>query len=202
MASQSCPIDCFVAGTLVHTRSGPVPIEQIKVGDVVLSHPDQGGEPGYKRVVNTSVRQGQAVIRVIFGSDEDPDTEYSLFVTVDHPFWVEGVGWAPASRLRPASVLRLADGTFADVLWVRPVFRTDRPNVGVALVEDGEEGVGREIDFDDMNYLDDVDIDESLLDGTDKDPHFRTTVHNLDVEDFHTCHVGKAGVLVRAADCK
>ena len=44
MASQSCPIDCFVAGTLVHTRSGPVPIEQIKVGDLVLSHPDQGGE--------------------------------------------------------------------------------------------------------------------------------------------------------------
>lgn len=34
----------FVAGTLVHTQEGLKPIEQIKVGDYVLSKPDRGGE--------------------------------------------------------------------------------------------------------------------------------------------------------------
>lgn len=34
---------CFIAGTPVHTDKGLVPIEQIKVGDLVLSQPEQGG---------------------------------------------------------------------------------------------------------------------------------------------------------------
>lgn len=47
-------VGCFVAGTLVHTKEGLGPIEQIKVGDYVLSKPEEGGgETAYKRVVNT-----------------------------------------------------------------------------------------------------------------------------------------------------
>lgn len=47
-------VGCFVAGTLVHTRDGLRPIEQIQVGDYVLSKPEDGnGETAYKRVVNT-----------------------------------------------------------------------------------------------------------------------------------------------------
>ena len=33
---------CFVAGTLVHTKEGLVPIEQLKIGDWVLSKPENG----------------------------------------------------------------------------------------------------------------------------------------------------------------
>ena len=32
-------VGCFVAGTLVHTKDGLKPIEQIKIGDWVLSRP-------------------------------------------------------------------------------------------------------------------------------------------------------------------
>lgn len=42
----------FVAGTLVHTDQGLVPIEQINVGDLVLSKPESG-DVAYKRVVRT-----------------------------------------------------------------------------------------------------------------------------------------------------
>ena len=45
---------CFVAGTLVHTDQGLVPIEQLKVGDLVLSKHESGeGELAYKRVLKT-----------------------------------------------------------------------------------------------------------------------------------------------------
>jgi hypothetical protein len=44
----------LVAGTLVHTDKGLVPIEQLKVGDMVLSkHESNTGEQAYKRVVST-----------------------------------------------------------------------------------------------------------------------------------------------------
>jgi hypothetical protein len=44
----------FVAGTLVHTDKGLMPIEQLKVGDMVLSKHESGeGEVAYKRVLKT-----------------------------------------------------------------------------------------------------------------------------------------------------
>ena len=44
---------CFAAGTLVHTRDGLKPIEQIQVGDYVLSKPENDGELACKRVLQT-----------------------------------------------------------------------------------------------------------------------------------------------------
>jgi hypothetical protein len=38
----------IAAGTLVHTEEGLVPIEKVKVGDWVLSKPENGGEQAYK----------------------------------------------------------------------------------------------------------------------------------------------------------
>ncbi|HNE92343.1 MAG TPA: Hint domain-containing protein, partial [Agitococcus sp.] len=47
-------ISGFVAGTLVHTDKGLVPIEQLQVGDMVLSKHESGqGEKAYKRVIST-----------------------------------------------------------------------------------------------------------------------------------------------------
>ena len=46
--------NCFAKGTLVHTKEGLVPIEKLKVGDWVLSKPEDGtGEVAYKRVTHT-----------------------------------------------------------------------------------------------------------------------------------------------------
>ena len=43
----------FVAGTLVHTDRGLVRIEKIRVGDMVLSQPEETGELTHKRVLRT-----------------------------------------------------------------------------------------------------------------------------------------------------
>ncbi|MDO9466979.1 MAG: hypothetical protein Q7J36_06735 [Thiobacillus sp.] len=60
--SAGCELGCFVAGTLVHTKEGLRPIEQIKVGDYVLSKPESGeGEPSYQRVTQTYEYEDKAV---------------------------------------------------------------------------------------------------------------------------------------------
>ena len=55
----------FVAGTLIHTDKGLVPIQDIKMGDLILSKPvlskpeDGSGDIEYKPVVKTFVHEGK-----------------------------------------------------------------------------------------------------------------------------------------------
>jgi len=56
------PGACFAKGTLVHTKEGLVPIEQIKVGDWVLSKPENGGEQAYKRVLQTFAHPPERIV--------------------------------------------------------------------------------------------------------------------------------------------
>ncbi|MCL2021881.1 MAG: Hint domain-containing protein, partial [Betaproteobacteria bacterium] len=61
---------CFVAGTLVRTKDGMKPIEEIRVGDWVLSYPDDQTPPKrpkredeyfYRQVTKTFVTDDQLV---------------------------------------------------------------------------------------------------------------------------------------------
>jgi len=127
--ARECKNDfCFVAGTLVHTDKGLVPIEQLKVGDRVLSKHESGqGEQAYKAITRTFKSETKQPITVvpffvdsivdhfynyktnpqfahkfgsnlITGSNHLRDNRY-LFCTVDHPFWVIGKGWVAAGQL-------------------------------------------------------------------------------------------------------
>lgn len=126
---------CFIAGTLVHTDKGLVPIEQIKVGDRVLSQPEATGEKAYKRVVNTFAYDDKEVWVVKYTTADEykptrDDVLYHLYATANHPFWVEGLGWTAAEQLVESNKFRLADGTWAMAVQVWPVLRTPRPHMG------------------------------------------------------------------------
>lgn len=80
-----CPIAsgcswCFRAGTLIETDKGPVPIEDIKVGDRVLT---QSGE--YHSVVKNMVRTASEDETIVIRAAGTPET----FTTAEHPFWVK-----------------------------------------------------------------------------------------------------------------
>lgn len=85
---------CFVAGTLVHTQDGLKPIEQIQVGDYVLSKPESGdGELSYQRVTRTYEYEDREVYflafnPVNFDGTSAPDRDY-VVVTGAHPLWIK-----------------------------------------------------------------------------------------------------------------
>ena len=86
---------CFVAGTLVHTKEGLWPIEQIKVGDYVLSKPESGErQPGYQKVTRTFEHDDREVYLVSWTVVDSPipwaeQEPAFVVVTGAHPFWVK-----------------------------------------------------------------------------------------------------------------
>jgi len=84
----------FPAGTMVHTDQGLVPIQDIKIGDLVLSRPESDGEHApteYKRVLRAFCDGESEVIRLIcqrkseYAEFETP--RYVQFLTPNQPVW-------------------------------------------------------------------------------------------------------------------
>ncbi len=85
---------CFPAGTMISTSLGPKPIEEIAVGDLVLTHRGR-----YRRVTETMRRQG-ALYRVKI--EHLPE----MFVTGEHPFFTDQ-GWLCAAQLVPGQLVKV-----------------------------------------------------------------------------------------------
>lgn len=145
-------IGCFAGGTLVHTKEGLKPIQDIKVGDFVLSKPESGdGETAYKRVVNTFEFQNKEVWYVEYIAidkaskyAECPGVEV-LIVTPNHPFWVLGVQnskqpalcdyyehpiWKTVAQLEDREVVLLNNGDMAKISGTAPIKKTSTPGLG------------------------------------------------------------------------
>lgn len=75
----------FVAGTLVHTDKGMVPIDKLKVGDMVLSRDENNPEAElvYRKVIKTKKSsEKHPIMTPIQG----------VYCTENHPFWVDVIG--------------------------------------------------------------------------------------------------------------
>ncbi len=136
---------CFIAGTIIHTVSGMMPIEQIKAGDTVISTNPDTMETGNKKVVETYIRKVDRLVYLTVNGEK-------IVTTVDHPFYVKNRGFVNAADLKKGDELFDVDG---NVLC----------------------------------------IEEHSIEFTEE-----TTVYNFQVEDYHTYHVGKFGVMVHNAE--
>jgi hypothetical protein len=144
------PENCFIGGTLVHTKEGLRPIEDIQVGDYVLSKPESGeGEQAYKRVTRTIKHENKAVWRVSCHKKEGDNHVYQrLIVTGNHPFYVVGqrreewweqerwdelpkyAGWRRADLLMNYDLVLLANGETISVSFVDQIWRTKQEGIG------------------------------------------------------------------------
>ncbi|BBO35883.1 polymorphic toxin-type HINT domain-containing protein [Lacipirellula parvula] len=98
------PCECFAPGTLVWKQSGPTPIEQIRVGDMVLSQHPSTGELAYRPVIETTVGPLSPVVRVKLPNEE-------FISTLGHRYWVDGSGWAMAKEMRLPATLHTLQGS-------------------------------------------------------------------------------------------
>lgn len=88
----SSSMGCFMKGTLVETEEGWTPIDELKVGDWVMSRPENGiGEAVPKRVVNTFRYEDKEVVMLKFSCFPNRNGGATLVATPNHPFCVYGV---------------------------------------------------------------------------------------------------------------
>lgn len=85
--------ECFVAGTLISTPNGDVPIETLRVGDTVMAFDERSGEFKPRRVRRLFKNPvPNQMIRVV-------SSHHVLYTTKGHPFWTRR-GWVCAGDLR------------------------------------------------------------------------------------------------------
>lgn len=98
----------FVAGTPVLTPTGPVNVEDLRVGNRVLGLDENAGE-----VTRLFTRVASDVVTLQLGG-----LQGLLVTTREHPYWVDGRGWVKAKSLAPGDRLRTGSGGTVPVLTV------------------------------------------------------------------------------------
>ncbi|MDR2111892.1 MAG: hypothetical protein LBQ62_02130 [Candidatus Accumulibacter sp.] len=198
---------CFPKGTRIHTKEGMKSIEDIQVGDWVLSSPEDGsGKPEYKRVLKTIRHEKKTLRKIAFGWNPQRMGLSTMAATGNHPFWVEGIGWTRADKLKNGDLLRMLDGT-TKVEFQVPIYQfREEPGIGwVQTVEDLDSmmnpATGFLFDYENFKLLPENER-EGELDWEDmtESNYLKVTVYNLEVEDYHTYYIGR-GTWVHNADC-
>ncbi len=101
---QTFPMDCLAAGTSVWTSTGPVAVEDLQIGDLVLSQSIETGELAYKPVLRTTIRPKSTLIKITAGKE-------TIEASGGHPLWVSGEGWIKARELEPGMELHRPSGS-------------------------------------------------------------------------------------------
>jgi hypothetical protein len=105
-------VACFVAGTPVATAVGPIAIESISMGDMVISANPDTGEIAEREVLEAYVRQSGELVHIWACGEETK-------ATPDHPYHVMGRGWVAAGKLAAGDLLMAlsGDAVAVDDVW-------------------------------------------------------------------------------------
>ena len=94
---------CFGKGTMVQTSSGPKPIEELKLGDIVLSQHLASGKLRYRPVIAVHHNPPAPTYKVEL--DGQPIISSHI-----HRFWKAGFGWVMARDLKQGDTIRVIGG--------------------------------------------------------------------------------------------
>lgn len=119
------PMSCFLAGTPVWTQAGPVPIETIKPGDLVLSQDPITGRLDFRPVLDTTLRPPSEMLNLSINGE-------TITTTLGHRFWLAGEGWRMAKFLNNGNPLFTLLGS-TEIESIEPTEEAEAHN----LVVDG-----------------------------------------------------------------
>jgi hypothetical protein len=202
----------LIAGTLVHTDKGLVPIERLKISDQVLSRSenDPEGELSYQRIIETHIFEEKSLRLVRFARHNSQSSKdvFGIIATPNDLFWVEGTGWMRSDNLITGNNVRLGAGTVM-VADCGPLLLTDMENLAwvpdfpriFPIYEDGflidlTNGV---INSDLSNMLTTIKrnvVTENYRFGSDEENFYKSTVYNITVAETHTYFVNDCGVWI------
>lgn len=121
---------CFVAGTLVSTESGLTPIEDIRVGTLVLARDELGGTTAMKPVTDVLRNDGRRIHAVIVLTNATKVDR--IEASEDHPFWVIRRGWTAASMLQRGMKIATLEGGEALIVNVEDLGQ-ERPTFNLTV---------------------------------------------------------------------
>ena len=99
---------CFTGDTLIKTDRGLVQIMNVKVGDLVYSYDSESGKRKYKRVTKLFCNSSNQLVYISIDGE-------IIKTTLEHPFYVENVGWMRAGDLEQGDTLKLSSRNTAIV---------------------------------------------------------------------------------------
>lgn len=114
---------CFPAGTMIETQSGSRPIDNINIGEKVLTR------NGYKKVIATSKTEYTGNLVAI------RHERGALVCTEDHPIWVLKKGWLQARYVQIGNCLNTADNQSSNVLNIVKFNIRDTDNIPPLALE-------------------------------------------------------------------
>ena len=120
VASLLSRVCCFVAGTPVATAQGETAIEDIKLGDLVLSKSESTGEISLKPVVGIIPGHDRQIWQVTFTINENGRKAVEVIETTnDHPWRSTDGTWTATEQLVPGATVLRASGAPAQVARVQ-----------------------------------------------------------------------------------
>jgi hypothetical protein len=130
--------DTFVSswgGTEVWDGTWKSEIENMDVGDMVLSRDDVTGETAYKRVSKVSCNGYKPVFGIICEHSKAFKRLYGtamlICVTAEHPFWVKEKGWVKVRDLEKGDELVTYDDDKLTFIEARALCRSEVYNIEV-----------------------------------------------------------------------
>jgi len=95
---------CFKAGTQICTKDGFKPIELIAIGDSVYSYNLDKNTIELSKMVKSFERKTREIYELTTDSQK-------VYVTAEHPFYVEGKGWIKVRELKVGFGLKTKGGS-------------------------------------------------------------------------------------------
>ena len=185
---------CFAAGTAILTLAGPVPVEAVAPGDLVVSADESSGRIGVRPVMEIYVREVPAadIWEVAYDHDADPATAARALHCTGEEGWKRPVAFFVT---HPEELVHLgidADGDGA----ADEVISGTAPHPFWVCGEDAFVPMG-ELEPGDTLWLDGGTQATVATTTRERAPPGETfTTYNFEVADYHTYFVGESGVWV------